>query len=130
MSKDFDIWNEQKKTIDSKQSKILFKEREIWWCSIGVNVGQESCGKGYNFSRPILILKKLSVDSCIGLPLSTKLKSGSWFIDVTVSGIAQNILLHQIRQFSTKRFQRRLMRLDLEKFIEVKEKLKQLLELF
>ncbi|MBU2219125.1 hypothetical protein KKG15_01365 [Patescibacteria group bacterium] len=39
--KDFDAWNIQKKKIHSRDEKILFHEREIWWCSLGVNIGFE-----------------------------------------------------------------------------------------
>lgn len=45
MQKDFDSWNEQKKQLENTQKTVLFKEREIWWTSIGVNIGNESCGK-------------------------------------------------------------------------------------
>ena len=45
MQKDFDSWNELKKTLETQEKQILFKEREIWWTSIGINVANESCGK-------------------------------------------------------------------------------------
>lgn len=39
--KDFDGWNEKKKKIGEDVCNIYFKEREIWWCSIGINIGYE-----------------------------------------------------------------------------------------
>lgn len=45
MEKDFDAWNEYKKELEIKNQTILYKEGEIWWTSIGVNIGNESCGK-------------------------------------------------------------------------------------
>jgi len=45
MQKDFDSWNELKKTLETKNKNILFKEQEIWWTSIGTNIANESCGK-------------------------------------------------------------------------------------
>jgi len=50
MNKDFNFWNDQKKlTNDLDPSNIYFKEREIWWCHLGANVGQEQDGKGVRF---------------------------------------------------------------------------------
>ena len=37
--KDFDRWNEQKKKLHDGEREVLFHEREIWWCSLGVNIG-------------------------------------------------------------------------------------------
>ena len=45
MEKDFDTWNDFKKTLEKREKPVLFKEREIWWTSIGVNIANESCGK-------------------------------------------------------------------------------------
>lgn len=129
MNKEFDIWNEQKKSLENKIEKLFFKEAEIWWCAVGLNVASESCGKGTTFRRPVLILKKLSSTSCIGLPLSTQKKEGSWFVDVNIHQTTQYALLYQIRMFSANRFQRRLATLDDNDFLKVKEKLKLLLEL-
>ncbi len=79
MNKDFDNWNNIKKSIDLKNRKILFKEMEIWWCSVGLNIGIESCGKGISYTRPVLIFTKLSNYSFIGIPLSTKNKESNWW---------------------------------------------------
>ena len=42
MEKDFDRWNSSKKRIDADLNEIDYHEREIWWCSIGVNVGSQN----------------------------------------------------------------------------------------
>lgn len=129
MKKDFDNWNNQKKLLDNTEQKFLFKQGEVWWCAVGTNVGDESCGKGDVFGRPVLILKKLSGENYIGIPLSTKRKTGTWFVDVNVRGEVVSALLYQIRMFSANRFQRRLTTLDIVDFTRVKEKLEALLEL-
>lgn len=129
MQKDFDQWNTQKKVLDSRTDEFFFKQGEIWWCSVGLNIAIESCGKGDTFHRPVLILKKLSHTSFIGLPLSTKEKTGTWFVDITIPDGKRTVLLYQIRMFSTNRFQRRMTTLDTKDFELVKQKLKALLEL-
>ncbi len=129
MEKDFDQWNEHKKRVEEMKENTLFKQGEVWWCAVGTNIADESCGKGELFARPVLVLKKLSQRNCIGIPLSTKIKTGTWFIDVQVQGKTVSALLYQIRMFSTRRFQRRLTTLDTVDFERVKEKLEALLEL-
>ncbi len=129
MYKDFDKWNEKKKLLDKKDINFFFKESEVWWCSVGINVAVESCGKGNTFRRPILILKKLSNDAFIGIPLSTQSKFGSWFTFVSILGLKRCALLYQVRMVSANRLQRRVTALDSEDFALVKQKLEKLLEL-
>lgn len=129
MEKDFDKWNSKKKELEKLSKKFLFKTGDIWWCSVGLNIKAESCGKGEDYQRPVLVLRKLSGENFIGIPLSTKKKEGTWFCEITVHGEKRYTLLYQIRMFSANRFQRRLASLDDTDFKKVKEKLKELLEL-
>jgi len=57
MPKDFDCWNEIKKGIDGREKIIFCNKREIWWCSLGLNVGVEEDGKNQLFKRPVLVVK-------------------------------------------------------------------------
>ena len=129
MEKDFDKWNSKKKELEKLSKKFLFKTGDIWWCSVGLNIKAESCGKGEDYQRPVLVLRKLSGESFIGIPLSSKKKEGTWFCEITVHGEQRYALLYQIRMFSANRFQRRLASLDDADFKRVKEKLEALLEL-
>lgn len=70
----FDEWNEVKKKLDKKTGNSLFREGQIWWCSVGQNVGSETYGKGKIFARPVLVFKRLSAQLFIGIPLTTKQK--------------------------------------------------------
>ncbi len=129
MEKDFDNWNNIKKKLEEKIEKFFFKEGEVWWMSVGVNIGNESCGKGEIFRRPVLVLRKLSGNSFVGLPLSSKEKSGSWFVDISINNQKRCVLLYQIRMFCTNRFESRMTTLDDADFKNVKEKLELLLKL-
>lgn len=44
----------------SQEQPVYFREREIWWCSVGINIGDEEDGKNNLFERPVLILKKFN----------------------------------------------------------------------
>jgi mRNA interferase MazF len=71
MTKDFDLWNNDKKKIDQTNRIFYFNEREVWWCSLGVNVGFEVDGKNQNFVRPILVLKTFGNKTCWVLPMTS-----------------------------------------------------------
>lgn len=128
MYKDFDKWNEKKKWLENRQKSFLFKEGDIWWCSVGINVAVESCGKGKDFQRPVLVYRKLSKYSFIGLPITTKPKFGDSFCEIEILNARRWVLLAQIRAFSVNRFQHRILMLDKKNFTLIKQKLKQLLE--
>ncbi len=133
MEKDFDNWNLIKKTLELKiykNKELLFKIAEIWWCSIGINIAKESCGKGDYFRRPVLILQKLSNKHFIGLSISRTPRVGSWFHPIKINGEIQYVSLHQIRMFSTKRLQRHIGTITQEEFSSVKEKTKHVLGFF
>lgn len=129
MYKDFDSWNEKKKYLENVDKKFLFNEREIWWCSVGINVGNEPCGKGGDFRRPVLIIKKLSKHCVIGVPISTQIKNGDWFCVIDTLLGKRSVLLSQIRMFNSSRFQHKLHVMDEKNFAIIKQKLEKLLEL-
>lgn len=130
-SDDFDNWNTQKKSIDrSNHEAPLFNEMEIWWCSYGVNIGTEICGKNKFFRRPVLIFKKLSRNSFIGLPLSKKLKIGTWYLTIKHSeNITNCINLSQIKNIDYRRLDKKIGTLNFEQFQSTKTYLKKLLNL-
>lgn len=111
--KDFDSWNHKKKEINYSINKPpLFKERDIWWVSIGVNVGFEEDGKHEKFIRPVLVLKKFNKMLFLGVPLSTKIKENQYYFPITVKGETVSVLLSQIKVFSALRIQDKLAELD------------------
>ncbi len=73
--KDHDGWDKFYKKLEGFGDGPFFKEREIWWVSIGINIGHEEDGKGEQYSRPVLILKKFNKYTFSGIPLSTTKRS-------------------------------------------------------
>jgi hypothetical protein len=41
MQKDFPGWHRHKEQLHAQHQTPTFQEREIWWCSVGVNIGHE-----------------------------------------------------------------------------------------
>jgi mRNA-degrading endonuclease toxin of MazEF toxin-antitoxin module len=122
-----DAWNEVKKELDNLDNKVFFKEREIFWMSIGENIGFEQNGKGEIFSRPVLIVKKFSKNIFYGIPLSSKIKEGSFFYTFTFQSKQSNALLVQGRLFDSKRLENKMGMIDKDEFKRLKIKLRELL---
>lgn len=118
----FKTWFKLKVELNSKESNIQFREREIWWCSIGINIGEEQNGKNDLFNRPVLILRKLTKSSFIGLPMTSKNKIGSWYVPITLHGKTSNVLIHQVRTWDKKRLSSKIGQLDWKDFTEVKKR--------
>ena len=80
MTKDYKDWMPIKSQINNNEKyPIGFKEREIWYASIGENIGFEEDGKGIKFARPVLILRVFSRKLCFVIPLSTSQKRGKYY---------------------------------------------------
>jgi mRNA interferase MazF len=110
MQKDFDNWNKKKKEINSKktQENLFFYQREVWWCSIGVNVGVESDGKNESFERPVLIIKKFNGEMFWGLPTTSIKKVSPHYFKISHENGVSWVHLSQLKILSTKRMLRKV----------------------
>lgn len=117
--KNFDEWNFLKKKIEERYHVPFSNKREIWWCSLGLNVGTEQDGKNELFERPVLILKVLNRATVRVVPLTSKLREGKYRIVVSYNKLVGVVNISQIKTISTKRLSRKLARLDREQFEKV-----------
>jgi mRNA interferase MazF len=121
MIKRFLEWIGLKEKLNNNDHKPpLFKEGEIWWCAIGENVGVEVNGKGKQFSRPVYIYKKLSANGFLGIPLSTALKVGTWYSEITFQERKILANLAQCRVFSYLRMYEKMGTLDETDILKIK----------
>ncbi len=117
MKKDFSQWNTLKQNIHQSGESKFYHVREIWWCSLGVNVGYEQDGSGDEYRRPVLILKGLGAETCLVIPLTASdkkhfLRPAIGIID----GKEAHALLSQIRVIDTRRLVRKICYLEKEAF--------------
>ncbi len=103
-----------------------FKEGEIWWCSIGDNVGSEINGKSGYFSRPILVFKKFNKNLFFGIPLTSKPKMGTWFVGISFLNKTQTIVLSQARTLDAARIKDLIGQCDESDFEKIKAGFSQL----
>ena len=116
-----------KEKLDTHLSEPpLVKERDLWWISFGENIGSEINGKSKLFSRPGLILKKLSRGFFLVVPTTSQKKEGSWYVEIRQEGKLMCICLHQIRVVDYRRLSTRLGIVDEEDFKRVKQAFRKL----
>ena len=124
----FVSWTKLKFRLHISPRRAYAKERQIWWVSLGQNIGAEINGKNEKFERPVLIIKKFNVDTFLVAPLSTRIKTGNYYFYFKGSSNQPNIInLAQLRTIDGRRFIRKIGRLDAEIFEYLVKKLKNLL---
>jgi len=69
-------------------------------------------GKGERFTRPVLIFRKFTGNSFLGLPITKQEKRGSWYVEITIHGEKRWIMLNQARVLDKKRLTNRIGALD------------------
>ena len=123
MQKDFDSWNKIKKETHSNNIPPLFSECEVWWCYLGVNIGTEEDGKGQDYLRPVLILRKFNKNMFYGLPITSKIKDDDFHIYINSGDVKGSIILSQMRLIDSKRLSYIMGKVTQDKLKEVKKKL-------
>ncbi len=121
--KDFDTWNKLKKNLEISDPHIECNEREIWWCSLGLNIGHEQDGKNEQFERPILIIRKFSKFTCLCVPLTTSVKPSIFHVAIPSIDSESFVITSQIKLISTKRLLRYMHEINRKDFREVKNAL-------
>jgi mRNA interferase MazF len=122
MFKRFLDWIHAKIYIDSQpRTGTVINEREVYWCSLGENVGDEENGKGDVFRRPVLVFKKFNNNIFWGMPMSTKSKESIYYMKVTLKDVEQSVILSQLRLLDTKRLDTKIGFLSEIDFLRVQD---------
>ena len=127
MQKDFDSWNDFKKKIEEKMSAPTFKQQEVLWCSIGLNIGHEENGKNEFFNRPVLVVRKFSKHIFLGVPLSTKLKDSKFYFPIHLKGRNGSAMLSQIKVLGSERLTHKIGELTGSQFEMLRGKIRELI---
>ncbi len=113
----FIVWTNRKIDIHfTERPEFYFYEREVWWVSLGENIGSEASGKNFHFERPVVIVKKFSKDMIFVIPTTTRDKFGSWYQPIEYGAIKTQAVLAQARTISAKRLIRKIGNLSPERF--------------
>ena len=136
MDKLFDLWNTVKKQIHfGEDRKVFMKPREIWFTTMGENIGFEENGKK-RFLRPVLVLKKVG-NLFFTVALTSQGKDSHRFYHKFDTAVFNEdnqqhkdrsyVILSQVKVMDKKRFTQHIGNISEKEFELVKEKLKALL---
>lgn len=99
---------------------MLFEQRDVRWCHLGLNIGHEQDGDGETFARPVVVYKKINNSTCIIIPLSTrKVRPNEALIQI--DGKLAVLLIHQIRLIDSKRLNMRIGEISAETYEQIQK---------
>jgi mRNA interferase MazF len=137
MEKNFDAWNDQKKAIHKDAVNVFFHPRELWFAHLGVNVGFEQDGRGGEFLRPVLVVRKFNNEVLWALPLTRTSKPDNpyyadfnytAFPEIETAPLLQSVaILSQLRLIDGKRLRYKVGTVHADEFGTIKEKIRRLL---
>lgn len=127
MEKDFTEWNRIKGQLHTEHPAPTFQEREVWWCSIGINVGHETDGKSQYATRPVIVIRKFNPHIFLGVPLTTQIKENPFYQPIHFKEREQCAMLSQLRLWSAKRLRSKLGKLPQDQFEAVRNALRDML---
>jgi len=129
MKKDFQKWHTEKSDLHENKLRLHFHERDVWFTSVGVNIGFEQDGKGDEFMRPIVVFKKFNNETLWGIPLTSKKKTGKYYFtfehDEDRTSTAN---LSQLRLIDSKRLKYQIGSISEADFAELKKRIIGLIE--
>ena len=126
--KDYSDWSEIKTAVHNEKERPFFHEREIWFCVLGENVGFEQDGRGEEYLRPVVIVRKFNNEVCLVVPLTKNQKKGIHYFSFSYKEeLVSTAILSQIRLVDAKRLDYKSGSISETDFVALKQKLKQLI---
>ena len=127
MKKDFQKWHKRKAVIDSIEQRPFFHEREIWFCYLGTNVGFEQDGRGKDFLRPVVIVRKFNQQVFWAVPLTRTHKKSKYYFAFHFLGEVSVVVLSQLRLVDARRLSYKIGEMSSGDFRTLIQKIKALL---
>ena len=122
MDQEYDNWNNVKKEL-SKGSRVFFSKGDVWYATLGKNIGDEEDGKNSNFERPIVITRKFNNNIFVCVPLTSNInKEGKYYFKLN-SFNGSVAILSQIRLLDAKRLIRLMGKINHKELSQIKLKL-------
>ena len=130
-AKSFQDWFVEKERIHNKHldyaNNVYYREGEIYWVSLGKNIGFEEDGKGRLFTRPVLIVRGISRTLFFGVPLTSKPKVGDFYFSFKFHGNISYGMISQMRSFDSSRiFSNRYGKINRKTLETIKERIRNL----
>lgn len=125
MYKNYEHWTPIKIfTNNNLDRPINFREGQVWRCKIGENIGVEMDGKGNNYLRPVLIIKRYGDNAFLGAPLTSKTKPNRPFYHpIRVGNRDGLIIISQLRFWDASRLTSLIQQISHKDFLKIKQHL-------
>lgn len=127
MQKDFNDWHKLKTKLQETEDNLFFNVKDVWVCSVGLNLGDEEDGKNENYERPVLIIKKFNSKLFLALPITGSAKVNPYYYQFEYKGTPSSVILSQIRLLDKKRLLRKATVFPDDDFVEVMKRLKKVI---
>lgn len=116
-----------KQKLHRTKGDTFVHPREVWWCSLGVNIGSEIDGKNEGYERPVLVLRVYSRETLVILPITGKRKDNRFHCEVELGSRPVWVALTQVRVISNRRLLRKFDTISIEDFAHVRNLLQKYL---
>ncbi len=127
MIKNFLDWFKLKPKLHENEKYPVFREAEIWWCHLGENIGHEENGKGDQFLRPVVIIRKFNHKLFYGLPTSSKIKDNKYYFNLKMRQKNISVLLSQMKAIDVQRLSYKLGKISDNELLILKRKMSQII---
>lgn len=127
MKKDFQNWHNKKRYVENERPRVFFKEREVWLCYLGENIGFEQDGRGDEFLRPIIVIKKFNKEIFWAIPLTRTEKKNKYYFPFVLNKETSVAILSQIKLIDAKRLKYKIGDIKTVDFSVLKSKIRQFL---
>ncbi|MDR1088270.1 MAG: type II toxin-antitoxin system PemK/MazF family toxin [Coriobacteriales bacterium] len=130
MQKDYREWMPVKAEIHNNAARPqMFKESDVWLCHIGDNVGFEEDGKGRNYLRPVVVVRKFNNQFCQVVPLSTTASRGRYYFPFNShTGKTSVAITSQLKAVDSSRLTRKIGYINPSDLHALKSKLRELFQ--
>jgi mRNA-degrading endonuclease toxin of MazEF toxin-antitoxin module len=125
--KNFEKWMVQKENLNNSQVNKWCRAKEVWWCSVGQNVGYEEDGKDEKRLRPVVVLRNFGFHTALVVSLTTSQKNSSFHFDLGIVAEKRSFaIISQIKLVDTKRLFKQIDVLERGVFDKLKIAIKNL----
>jgi len=129
LEEEYNKWSKLKQKINKKKNIVYFREGQIWYINMWINIWYEEDWKKDNYSRPVLILKKFSKDTFLWISTTSISKKWKFYYNIwNIKWINNFLILSQIRLYSSKRLLSHIWWISIEESKNIKKKISKLIE--
>ncbi|MDE1975483.1 MAG: type II toxin-antitoxin system PemK/MazF family toxin [Patescibacteria group bacterium] len=102
--KDFENRSKLSGKIQDRDAGLVLTTRgAVWLVRFGVNIGSEMDGKGPDFLRPVVVIKRINFNMFLCAPVSSNVTEDRYRIPFKLNGDDRVAVLSQIKTLDKKR---------------------------